>query len=310
MALQKTAAGKAADAKASAGASAKGASSKAKPAKKGLTTGKKIALVMFALIAVFVFWIFSDEGEGEGETVVGPHGLLAGEDIAFQYDTNEIPMQYFTEKIPDWKYIAWKDLYVPELPREDIIGKVANSTQTGVPVGIFFYNMDSDLHRFDVKRFWSKTSKYFTRSTKKTIEFYRVRCEQRSREDSEVIFNSQLYTFHIDPSGIQASIYLWKGGSMRSGIKLPLRGTAVELIEDLDFLTEPRSYPILEYEEAKKEAVAKAEKHNETFEEADLEWGITNFMKKQKSNALMETNYTLFQFINPGEGEKYVELSP
>ncbi|QDZ25863.1 hypothetical protein HOP50_19g84050 [Chloropicon primus] len=258
--------------------------------KKGMNTCVKAMLFLLVLVIGFIGFIFLDDGEVEGETVVGAGGLLAGEDLYFQYDTNKIPMQVFTEKMPDWKQRPWKDIYVPEIQAEEVDGYIEDTGKTGIPLGIFFYHTDSDYQRFDVKRFWSKTAKLFEKETGKQMTFRRVEINMVNKKHATPELKALYDKFmehNIYPTGIQASIYFFAGGKWENQLRLPLRGSAVELIEDLDWLTEPRSSRILEHDEA-------MEKFNTTG--GITQEGLDNIMTDK-----LTADYHIFNF--PKENE-------
>ena len=290
MAVQKTAAGKRADAsKTKSDAASGGAGKPAKEAKAGMSSCKKLTYLVLFLVVGFLAYVFLDEGEIEGQTVVGPGGLLKGEDLYFQYDTDKIPMNAFTEKIPDWKTRPWTDIYVPEI-QIDEFWKTLEDTKDGPPMGVFFYDVTSDYHRFDIKRFWSKSSKLFKEKYGRTMHFYRMKLGDNLREGPRYDFKHDLLEHGLNPSGIQASLFLFVGGDIEYTVKLPLRGSSVELMEDLDFLMQPRSREIIEHDVAKK---------------LNGTGGIhQNLLRPFKDDVFTRHDHRVFLFTKPGEYEE------
>ena len=122
-------------------------------------------LVLLLLVSFAIFFLLPDEDEFEG--IDGPssstkkagkkkHKKLSKEELYDAFiDTPEkeapsVMMQARSQK--NWADTDWEDPYVEFVDENEILDRIKTEEFTGV----FFYSMDSDHHRFAVKRWWSK----------------------------------------------------------------------------------------------------------------------------------------------------------
>lgn len=153
-----------------------------------------------------------------------------GHDYLFELDRDDISMRFFTDLEPNWKGLAWKDQYLEKVAEADIEKFVEESE---VPVGAMFYQQDSDLHRFDAKRFWSKTAKYFTERTGYEIKFVMVRVTHLA--DSMEFYEK----YKINVISSRGNYYYIPAGRFDQAVPIPYRGSSVEVMEDLKVICEP-----------------------------------------------------------------------
>ena len=155
-------------------------------------------LVLLLLVSFAIFFLLPDEDEFEG--IDGPssstkkagkkkHKKLSKEELYDAFiDTPEkeapsVMMQARSQK--NWADTDWEDPYVEFVDENEILDRIKTEEFTGV----FFYSMDSDHHRFAVKRWWSKLGREMKK--RHNITIFNVQCEYYANE-----YYSCVHKFH------------------------------------------------------------------------------------------------------------------